>query len=174
MFKRDEASKSINLLALLETLWVYLARDETLTGILSQVHRGVYKIQLWCLMIKMQRSKINRFFFSLLLSHLWLVPILSLCDVLCSDALILSTDVPQGSSQVRFGHVHLDLDLSLLHLGLQLTNFLHREKEKACVYVFVLVLIKQHGIADRTSGRTNLKHPHTAGPETEACHAVLK
>ena len=57
-------------------------------------------------------------------SHLGLVPLFSLCDVLGGDALILHADVPQSSSQVGFGHVHLDLDLSVLHLALQLADLL--------------------------------------------------
>lgn len=66
-------------------------------------------------------------------SYLRLVPVLSLCDVLGGDALVLHADVPQGRSQVRFGHVHLDLDLSVLHLVLQFTDLLQdgsRPKKK--------------------------------------------
>lgn len=62
-------------------------------------------------------------------SDLGLVPVLSLCDVLGGDALVLRSDVSQCRRQVRLGHVHLDLDLRLLHLGLQLTDLLQEEKE---------------------------------------------
>lgn len=58
------------------------------------------------------------------LLYLRLVPLLSLWDVLGGNALVLHADVPQGCSQVWFGHVHLDLDLSLLHLALQFPDLL--------------------------------------------------
>lgn len=60
-------------------------------------------------------------------TDLRLVPFLSLGDILGSDSLVLRADVPEGGSQVWFGHVHLDLHLTLLHLVLQLTDLL---KEK--------------------------------------------
>ncbi|KAG7227456.1 hypothetical protein INR49_005270 [Caranx melampygus] len=61
-------------------------------------------------------------------AYLRFVPVFSLCDVLGSDGLVLHADVPESSSQVGFGHVHLDLDLSVLHLALQLTDLLQVDK----------------------------------------------
>ena len=62
--------------------------------------------------------------------YLRLVPVLSLCDVLGGDALVLRSDVSQRRRQVRLGHVHLDLHLRLLHLGLQLADLLQEEEEE--------------------------------------------
>lgn len=67
---------------------------------------------------------------------LGLVPFLSLGDVLGGDALVLHADVPEGSGQVGFGHVHLDLHLSVLHLALQLVDLLPDTTDSQCTLHF--------------------------------------
>ena len=63
-----------------------------------------------------------------LVSHLGLVPFLSLLEVLGGHALVLLADVTQGSREVGLGNIHIDLYVLFLNLGLQLLDFLRREK----------------------------------------------
>lgn len=58
------------------------------------------------------------------ITYLGLVPLLSFRDVLSSNGLVLSPDVPEGCCEVWLGHVHLHLNLLFLKLGLKLTDLL--------------------------------------------------
>lgn len=66
-----------------------------------------------------------------LTAHLGLIPLLRLLHVLGGDVLILSTDVPQGSSEVRTGlGLHFKLHLLGLYTHLHILNLLQRVRAK--------------------------------------------